>query len=98
MPEASAARELRPVQYTVAPASPNASAMPRPTPRVAPATSATRPLRVWFADSAFAACFARFFLEEVIAASTGGLTIYRQLAHSSQSSCNALPPASVSRQ
>src|SRR5713226_1651019 len=39
------ARVLRPEQYTVAPASPNASAVPRPTPRVAPATSATRPRR-----------------------------------------------------
>src|SRR3954469_20896683 len=36
---------LRPVQYTVAPASPSARAMPRPAPRVAPATSATRPAR-----------------------------------------------------
>src|SRR3954469_7479145 len=36
---------LRPVQYTVAPASPSARAMPRPAPRVAPATSATLPLR-----------------------------------------------------
>ena len=34
-------RVLRPVQYTVAPASPSAIAMPRPAPRVAPATSAT---------------------------------------------------------
>ena len=42
VPEARAARELRPVQCTVAPASPNASAMPRPTPRVAPATSTTQ--------------------------------------------------------
>src|SRR5437588_10799209 len=39
------ARVLRPEQYTVAPASPSASAAPRPTPRVAPATSATRPFR-----------------------------------------------------
>ena len=37
------ARVLRPVQYTVAPASPSATAMPRPAPRVAPATSATLP-------------------------------------------------------
>src|SRR5437870_2517536 len=36
-------RPLRPVQYTVAPASPSARAMPRPAPRVAPATSATCP-------------------------------------------------------
>src|SRR5271154_1817875 len=36
-------RELRPVQYTVAPASPSATAMPRPAPRVAPATSAIFP-------------------------------------------------------
>ena len=37
-----AAAVLRPVQYTVAPASPSATAMPRPAPRVAPATSAIR--------------------------------------------------------
>src|SRR5262249_31773109 len=36
-------RTLRPVQYTVAPASPSARAMPRPAPRVAPATSAPCP-------------------------------------------------------
>ena len=36
-------RVLRPVQYTVAPASPSATAMPRPAPRVAPATKATLP-------------------------------------------------------
>ena len=36
-------RLLRPVQYTVAPASPSARAMPRPAPRVAPATTATWP-------------------------------------------------------
>src|SRR6185436_14480214 len=40
-----ARRELRPVQYTVAPASPSMQAIPRPAPRVAPATSATRPRR-----------------------------------------------------
>src|SRR6266550_3797981 len=34
-------RTLRPVQYTVAPASPKARAIPRPAPRVAPATTAT---------------------------------------------------------
>src|SRR5215472_19048331 len=34
---------LRPVQMTVAPASPSAAAMPRPAPRVAPATRAIRP-------------------------------------------------------
>src|SRR5580698_5526926 len=34
---------LRPVQYTVAPASPRAQAIPRPAPRVAPATRAIRP-------------------------------------------------------
>jgi hypothetical protein len=34
---------LRPVQTTVAPASPSAAAIPRPAPRVAPATTATRP-------------------------------------------------------
>ena len=34
---------VRPVQYTVAPASPSATAVPRPAPRVAPATSATLP-------------------------------------------------------
>src|SRR5688572_828289 len=38
-------RTLRPVQYTIAPASPSARAMPRPAPRVAPATTATRPVR-----------------------------------------------------
>src|SRR5829696_10555807 len=36
-------RVLRPVAYTVAPASPSATAMPRPPPRVAPLTSATLP-------------------------------------------------------
>src|SRR3954463_2536997 len=35
----------RPVTWTVAPHSPSTSAMPRPTPRVAPVTTATRPLR-----------------------------------------------------
>ena len=35
----------RPVQMTVAPASPRATAMPRPAPRVAPATIATLPAR-----------------------------------------------------
>src|SRR5215470_5843835 len=34
---------LRPVQYTIAPASPSARATPRPAPRVAPATTATCP-------------------------------------------------------
>ena len=34
---------VRPVQYTVAPASPSATAVPRPAPRVAPATRATLP-------------------------------------------------------
>src|ERR1700743_3395221 len=34
----------RPVTYTVAPASPRASAIPRPHPRLAPATNATLPL------------------------------------------------------
>src|SRR6188472_3267420 len=38
------ARVVRPVQYTVAPAAPSSMAMPRPAPRVAPATSATRPV------------------------------------------------------
>jgi hypothetical protein len=38
-----AERVVRPVQMTVAPASPSAAAMPRPAPRVAPATTATRP-------------------------------------------------------
>src|SRR3990170_2840952 len=47
---------LRPVQYTVAPASPSARAMPRPAPRVAPATSATRPAS-GLADF-FGLCFA----------------------------------------
>lgn len=36
-------RLLRPVQYTVAPARPSIRAIPRPAPRVAPATMATRP-------------------------------------------------------
>src|SRR5256885_16536680 len=36
-------RTLLPVQYTVAPVSPRARAIPRPAPRVAPATTATRP-------------------------------------------------------
>src|SRR5215510_10971439 len=40
---------LRPVQYTIAPASPSARAMPRPAPRVAPATTATRPASGFFA-------------------------------------------------
>jgi hypothetical protein len=34
---------VRPVQYTVAPASPSETAVPRPAPRVAPVTSATFP-------------------------------------------------------
>src|SRR5690242_717380 len=34
---------LRPVQMTVAPAAPRPAAIPRPAPRVAPATTATRP-------------------------------------------------------
>ena len=37
-------RTLRPVQYTIAPASPKARAIPRPAPRVAPATTATCPV------------------------------------------------------
>ncbi len=37
-----AERVVRPVQITVAPASPSAMAMPRPAPRVAPATTAIR--------------------------------------------------------
>ena len=40
---APAARVLRPEQYTIAPAAPSAVAMPRPAPRVAPATTATFP-------------------------------------------------------
>ncbi len=40
-------RVVRPVQTTVAPASPSAAAMPRPTPRVAPATTAMRPRNVF---------------------------------------------------
>src|SRR4051794_3089130 len=52
------ARLLRPVQYTVAPASPSIRAIPRPAPRVAPTTTATRPLNgldmnpplVWLAE------------------------------------------------
>ena len=35
------ARVLRPVTYTVAPAAPSSTAVPRLAPRVAPATSAT---------------------------------------------------------
>src|SRR5438105_7758830 len=42
-------RTLLPVQYTVAPASPSARAMPRPAPRVAPATTAIRPASGVFA-------------------------------------------------
>ena len=38
-----AARVLRPVTYTVAPAAPSSTAIPRPAARVAPATSATFP-------------------------------------------------------
>ena len=34
-------RVVRPVTYTVAPAAPNSTAMPRPAPRVPPATNAT---------------------------------------------------------
>ena len=37
------ARVLRPLTYTVAPETPSSMAMPRPPPRVAPATTATRP-------------------------------------------------------
>src|SRR5580704_18983080 len=37
-------RVVRPVTYTVAPASPSARAMPRPQPLLAPATTATLPL------------------------------------------------------
>jgi hypothetical protein len=40
-------RVLRPVQYTSAPASPSALAIPRPAPRVAPATTATLPSSVF---------------------------------------------------
>src|SRR5437867_5395725 len=40
-------RVVRPVRYTVAPAAPSSIAMPRPAPRVAPATNATLPLRTW---------------------------------------------------
>src|SRR5436305_5299734 len=43
---------LRPVQYTIAPASPRARAIPRPAPRVAPATSAMRPERDCSVDMA----------------------------------------------
>src|SRR5271166_3388290 len=47
-------RTLRPVQYTIAPASPKARAIPRPAPRVAPATTATCPVsdRAEFCDAA----------------------------------------------
>ncbi len=38
------ARLLRPVAYTVAPAAPSCTAICRPAPRVAPATSATFPI------------------------------------------------------
>src|SRR5580658_3756418 len=44
--DAGVARVLRPVQYTVAPASPSIRAMPRPAPRVAPATTVIFPVRV----------------------------------------------------
>src|SRR5439155_13686828 len=36
-------RVVRPVRYTMAPAAPSSTAMPRPAPRVAPATNATLP-------------------------------------------------------
>src|SRR5262245_8087850 len=42
-PLAGLPRTLRPLQYTIAPASPSEQAMPRPAPRVAPATTATFP-------------------------------------------------------
>ena len=45
LPVAGRPRTLRPVQYTVAPPSPSILAMPRPAPRVAPATTATFPVR-----------------------------------------------------
>src|SRR5258708_392409 len=45
---------LRPVQYTVAPASPSARAIPRPAPRVAPATRAVRPASGLWNDLLFA--------------------------------------------
>src|SRR5262245_47202266 len=38
---------VRPVAYTVAPAAPNCTAMPRPAARVAPVTSATLPASGW---------------------------------------------------
>src|SRR4029078_12540968 len=50
-PLASWPRLERPVQYTVAPCSPSAMAIPRPAPRVAPATSATRPSKEPMAPS-----------------------------------------------
>src|SRR5690606_37925562 len=40
---AGCARVLRPVTYTVAPASPSSTAMPRPAPRLAPVMTATWP-------------------------------------------------------
>ena len=40
---ATSSTVVRPLTYTVAPASPRTSATPRPTPRVAPVTSATHP-------------------------------------------------------
>ncbi len=46
-PVAGWPRVDRPLQYTIAPASPSAHAIPRPAPRVAPATSATCPFRGW---------------------------------------------------
>ena len=51
LPVAGRPRTLRPVQYTVAPASPSMLAMPRPAPRVAPATTATFPVRGFMSDA-----------------------------------------------
>src|SRR5437588_6680542 len=52
-------RELRPVQYTIAPASPSATAIPRPAPRVAPATSAILPFNTFFGASDIGGRFRR---------------------------------------
>src|SRR5215208_5859144 len=60
----------RPVHHTVAPASPSATAVPRPAPRVAPATRATVPLR---GRDDIAASYARARLAPVAGGHQGGM-------------------------
>lgn len=50
----SLSRVVRPVTYTVAPAAPSWTAMPRPAPRVAPATRQIRPRRLFSGCAALA--------------------------------------------